>query len=114
MRSTTIYVSIVSGNSAFADPDLADGGYGSFVAAYNLILNQGAANIVNNGGNIFGVAPLLGPLTINGDTKLPTHDLLADSRGLNEGNLMYAGPATDEPVLPRIAGPRGQRGAHDT
>lgn len=85
----TLQSTIVAGNSAVeSGPEVG----GDFVdVAYSLIQN-GTGDELVPGSNLFGVAPLLGPLADNGGPTL-THAILPGSpaldRGSNPNNLIF-------------------------
>lgn len=103
----TLRNSIVANNTAPTAPDLA----GAFAPNYTLVKNSGGATLTGGSGNLVGVDPLLGALTMNGG---PTLSLLpaAGSPALNAGDPAGAGlAAADQRGLARIAGGRVDLGA---
>lgn len=102
---------IVADNTAPADPDLATSGDGSFNLAFSLVETAGAANFNDNGGNIFGQDPQLGPLQNNGGPTA-THLPAATSPAVDAGDATFAPPPpADQRGLPRLAGSRIDIGA---
>ena len=83
--------SIIAGNFAGANPDVHTFDNGNFEVSFSLIQNVGTASIDDNGGNIFGQDPVLGPLTNNGGTT-QTHALLAGSPAINSGDPSFQNP----------------------
>ena len=106
--------SIVAENSATdTAPDLL----GSFAADYSLILNPGSASIVETvpGSNIFGEAPLLGPLQDNGGPT-ETHALLPVSPAVDAGDPAFSAPPEFDQRgegFPRVLGGRIDMGAYE-
>ncbi len=102
--------SIVADNAAANGPDLYAGN-GTFVALYSLIESPGAAPINDQGGNVFNQDPQLGPLAGNGGPTA-THLPAPASPAVDAGSLAFAPPpATDQRLLPRVAGGRIDMGA---
>jgi FG-GAP repeat len=117
-RDVTMANTIVALNSADSGrdlegiiPDLVSAN--KFFSSFCLIQDKGNANVIDQGGTIFGVAPLLGPLQNNGG---PTHTiaLLSGSRGIDEGDPEFAPPPpTDQRGFPRVANNRLDIGAYE-
>lgn len=102
---------IVGDNVAPANPDLGTTGDGSFDVAFSLIETAGAANFSDNGGNIFGQDPQLGPLQGNGGPTA-THLPAATSPAVDAGDATFAPPPpTDQRGFARLAGGRIDIGA---
>jgi hypothetical protein len=121
-RAVSMANTIVAINSANIDPDLHGINSGppagtnntnTFFSLFCLIQNKGNATVVDQGGTIFNVAPLLGPLQNNGG---PTNTiaLLPSSRGIDEGDPEFAPPPpTDQRGFPRVANNRLDIGAYE-
>ena len=88
--------SIVGDNTAAAQNDLGTAGDGSFDVSFSLVESPGAANITDNGGNVFNQDPQLGPLQNNGgptQTQRPS----PTSPAVNAGDPAFAPPpSTDQ------------------
>jgi|SRR5579859_389949 len=101
---------IVAHNSAPTDKDIT----GTFELRYDLVQITGTAAITNNGGNLFGLDPLLGPLANHGgptQTQFPAHN----SPVINAGDPAFAEPPdTDQRGDPRVSGGRVDIGAVET
>jgi uncharacterized repeat protein (TIGR01451 family) len=101
--TTGLINSIVAGNGAAAD--LYSGPGATFVIQNSLIQDDGGATITDNGGNLFGVDPQLGPLQDNGGSTF-TMKPAATSVVVNAGDPAFTPPpSTDQRGLPRVAGP---------
>jgi len=108
-----VYNSIVAGNSVYYgnDPDIL----GSFfVLNHSLIQTPGPdSNGLDNGGNLFGQDPLLGPLQNNGgptETMKPAFN----SPVIDAGDQTLPPPpfpAQDQRLLPRVVGANVDMGA---
>lgn len=96
--------SIVADNAAPSDPDLATAGDASFDLRYTLVENAGAANVSDNGGNLFALDPQLGPLQNNGGvtrTQLPA----AGSPVIDAGDPAFVPPpSVDQRGQARVFG----------
>jgi parallel beta-helix repeat protein len=109
--SVAVENSIIAGNTVGkgSNPDLAGGG--SFDLSYSLVQTPGSANINNNGGNLLGQDPLLGPLGNHGgptQTQLPA----GNSPAVNAGDPAFTPPpSTDQRGFPRVVGGRIDMGA---
>jgi hypothetical protein len=102
---------IVADNTAKTDNDLATVGDGSFDLSFSLVESPGGANLSDNGGNLLGQDPQLGPLQDNGGPT-QTHRPANASPAVNAGDPAFAPPpSTDQRGLPRIAGGRIDIGA---
>ncbi|HET9212178.1 MAG TPA: choice-of-anchor Q domain-containing protein [Thermoanaerobaculia bacterium] len=107
----TVVNSIIAGNtvSGGGNPDL--GGEGTFDVSYSLVQTPGTANINDNGGNLLGQDPLLGPLGNNGgptQTQLPA----GNSPVINAGDPAFTPPpSTDQRGFARVSGGRIDMGA---
>ena len=99
---------IVADNAAgYGGPDLS----GEFDAQFSLIEDTSDATINNLGGNITGVAPILGPLADNGGLT-QTHLPSPASPALNAGDPAFVPPPTvDQRGRPRVAAGRIDIGA---
>ena len=107
--------SILSGNVANANPDLFTFSGAEVIVAFSLIEDLDSANIDDDGGNIFGVSALLGPLANNGGTT-QTHALLSNSPALNTGDPNFQFPPNNDQRgngFPRIAGNALDMGAFE-
>lgn len=94
---------IVADNVDSAGEDLC-GGSGSFDASFSLIESPGTASINDLGGNVFGQDPQLAALASNGGPTA-THRPAATSPAVDAGDPAFAPPpATDQRLLPRVAG----------
>ncbi len=103
--------SIVANNTATTDNDLGTAGDGSFDVSFSLVESPGAANITDNGGNIFNQDPQLGPLTNNGG-QTSTHLPAGASPVINAGNPSFIPPpSTDQRGLPRVVAGRIDMGS---
>jgi hypothetical protein len=80
--------SILADNAASADADLANRLDGDFEIAFSLIETPGAADISDDGGNLFNQDPQLGPLQDNGGST-ETHLPSSTSPVLNAGNSLF-------------------------
>ncbi|MES1245954.1 MAG: choice-of-anchor Q domain-containing protein [Acidobacteriota bacterium] len=92
--------------------DLGNGlGSASFEAAYSLVENKDVSTVFDNGGNIFGQDPQLGPLADNGGPTR-THLPAPASPVINAGDPAFAPPpSTDQRGLPRIVNGRLDMGS---
>ncbi len=101
---------IIAGNTAPVSPDIA----GNFTLRSDLVGITSSANIIDAGGNLFGLDPLLGPLGNHGgptQTRLPA----ASSPVINAGDPAFAAPPdTDQRGAPRVWGGRVDIGAVET
>jgi parallel beta-helix repeat protein len=109
-NTLTVENSIIAGNVAGkGNPDL-DGG-GAFDLSYTLVQTPGTASINDNGGNLLGQDPLLGPLGNHGgptQTQLPA----GNSPVVNAGDPAFTPPpSTDQRGFARVAGGRIDMGA---
>jgi parallel beta-helix repeat protein len=104
--------SIVADNNAgVQEPDLGTEVDGSFDVSFSLIETPSTANIADNGGNVFGQDPQLGPLANNGGPT-QTHLPAGTSPAVNAGDPAFAPPpATDQRGFDRVAGGRIDIGA---
>lgn len=101
--------SIVADDTAPTDPDLA--GSGMFDVSSSLIETPGAAAISDNGGNLLGQDPQLGPLADNGGPT-QTQRPAAGSPVVNAGDPSFTPPpATDQRGFDRVSGGRIDMGA---
>jgi len=110
-RDVTMANTIVATNTATTDADLhsvtSGQGTSRFFSSFNLIQDKGGASVVDSGGTIFGVAPLLGNLGDSFGGSTPTIPLLTGSRGIDEGDPSFVGPPnTDQRGFPRVAAPQ--------
>ncbi|MFL6194729.1 MAG: choice-of-anchor Q domain-containing protein, partial [Thermoanaerobaculia bacterium] len=103
--------SIVGDNTAGADNDLATGAEASVDLRYTLVESPGAANINDNGGNIFNQDPQLGPLGNNGgptQTQVPA----GTSPAIDAGDPAFVPPpSTDQRGFQRVRNGRLDMGA---
>ena len=84
--------------------DLATARAGSFDVRFSLVEDPGAANISDNGGNVFNQDPQLAALANNGGPT-ETHLPAATSPAVDAGDPAFAPPpSTDQRDLPRVAG----------
>jgi len=105
----TIVDSIVANNGPGAD--LVDDTDSFFDVSYSLIENEGVAQINDNGGNIFGVDPLLGALQNNGGPTFTMKPASA-SQAVNAGDPGFTPPpSTDQRGFARVAGSAIDMGA---
>jgi parallel beta-helix repeat protein len=111
MYSVTLDHTIVGDNSAPVDPDLC--GAGEYDVRFSLVESPGAANINDNGGNVFNQDPQLAALANNGgptETHLPAFS----SPAINAGDPAFVSPpSTDQrgAGFPRVLGGRIDIGA---
>jgi hypothetical protein len=107
--SVSIANSIVA-NGVGGD-DLATNPSGTFTLSHTLVEQPGAAQITDDGGNLLGVDPQLGPLQDNGGPTA-THLPAFTSPVVDAGDPGFAPPpATDQRGQPRVAGARIDMGA---
>lgn len=107
----TLENSIVADNTAGSDNDLS--GEGTFYVGHSLVESPGGATIVDNGGNITGQDPQLGPLANNGGPT-QTQRPAGTSPVIDAGDPAFAGtPTTDQrgTGFPRLSGPAIDMGA---
>lgn len=90
--SVVVENSIVAGNVASADPDVATAD-GTFTVDYSLIQDPGSAVFTETvpGSNIIGKAPMLGVLADNGGLT-QTHVLLPGSLAIDSGDPNFKAP----------------------
>lgn len=109
--------SIVGNNTdAGGTPDLT----GPVQARFSLIEHPTGAELTDEGGNLLGVDPMLGPLADNGGPTL-THALLAGSPAIDMGDPNFDATAFDPPLFTdqrgapyvRVAGGRVDIGAFE-
>ena len=99
----------IVGNNTPADLGTALGG--NFALSFSLVENTGGASITDNGGNIIGQDPQLGPLANNGGLTL-THKPAATSPAINTGDPAFVPPpSTDQRDLPRVVNGRIDMGS---
>ena len=110
----SIVSSIVANNTVLAGgtgPDVR----GNVTASFSLIRDPSGATITNNGGNLIGINPMLGPLADKGGPIL-THALLVGSPAIDAGTASYT--HLSQPVLAyppgSYAGPAPDLGAYET
>ena len=104
----TVQNSIIAGNTASESNDL--GGAGTFDLSYTLVQDP-SANILNEGGNLLGQDPLLGPLANNGGPT-QTQRPAANSPAVNAGDPAFGPPpSTDQRGFPRVVNGRLDMGA---
>lgn len=102
--------SVIAGNTGGID---FEGNLGSTVLSFTAVGTENAT-FTDGGGNLFGVAPLLGVLADNGGPTM-THLPLAGSPLINAADPAFvAPPALDQRGLPRISGGRADMGAVET
>jgi uncharacterized repeat protein (TIGR01451 family) len=107
----TIHNSIVANNIGNSVYDLYDDFDSFFDVSYSLVENPGTAEINDNGGNIFGVDPMLGALQDNGG---PTFTMKPDnaSQVVDAGDPAFTPPpSTDQRGFARVVGPAIDMGA---
>lgn len=107
----TIHNSIVANNIGNTVYDLAGDSESFFDVSYSLIENPGTAPINDNGGNIFGVDPMLGALQDNGG---PTFTMKPDnaSQVVDAGDPAFTPPpSTDQRGFAREVGTAIDMGA---
>lgn len=121
-RDVNLANTIIAANSAVVDSDIHSApaippagvpDANTFFSFFSLIQNKGAADVVDQGGSIFNVVPLLGSLKNNGG---PTNTvaLLTGSRGIDEGDPAFPPPPnTDQRGFPRIVNSRIDIGAFE-
>lgn len=102
-------------NSIVADGvgghDLATTPGGTFLISHALVESPGTAEVTDDGGNLLGVDPQLGPLQDNGGPTA-THLPAFTSPVIDAGDPGFAPPpATDQRGLPRVGGTRIDLGA---
>ncbi|MFL6260472.1 MAG: Calx-beta domain-containing protein [Thermoanaerobaculia bacterium] len=109
--SVTTVNSILGGNTEGGTVGSDLGGNGTFALTYSLVQAPGTANINDNGGNLLGQAPLLGPLGNHGgptQTRLPA----GNSPAVNAGDPAFTPPpSTDQRGFARVVGGRIDMGA---
>jgi hypothetical protein len=114
----TIDSSIVAGNAASTGttPDLNGvAPYpGSVTVNNSLVQTHNASIVISGAGNLFDVAPVLGPLGLNGGPTR-THALLAGSPALNAGSNPLS-LTTDQrgTGFPRVSGAAADMGAYES
>lgn len=107
----TIANSIVGGNTASSDADLANYIDGDFDVSYSLVQAPGSANINDVAGNIFNDDPELGALADNGGPTETMRPALT-SPVINAADPAFAPPpATDQRGENRLVGGRADMGA---
>lgn len=91
--SVTVEHTIVGDNTAAVDNDLC--GDGTYDLSFSLVEDPGAANINDNGGNVFNQDPQLGPLQNNGG-QTETHRPAGTSPVVNAGDPAFAPPPASD------------------
>jgi hypothetical protein len=106
--SLSLENTIVAGNTIGGGNDINTGEGGNFVLDHDLIQDPGNASFTDNGGNIFGQSPQLGPLANNGG---PTQTMLpaATSPAIDAG--LPSVPPVDQRGVLRPVGPGFDIGA---
>jgi len=101
---------IIAGNQAPFGPDLI----GAFHLRYDLVRTTISATITDEGGNLFGLDPPLGPLANHGGPT-QTHFPAGTGRVVNAGDPAFAPPPTiDQRGHPRVLAGRVDIGAVET
>ncbi len=104
----TVENSILGDNTA---ADLGTAAAGNFALRFSLVENVGGASTTDNGGNVFGQDPQLGPLANNGGLT-ETHKPAATSPAVNAGDPAFVPPpTTDQRDLPRVVSGQLDMGA---
>ena len=104
---------VISGNTAADDPEVNGSDLdNAILVSFSLIEGFVAPGVISDeGGNVFGQDPLLGPLQDNGGPTL-THLLLTGSAAIDSGDPAFAAPpSVDQRGLPRVVGTAIDMGA---
>ena len=102
VSATLDHVIVADNNATGSGNDV----FGTVTSSFSLIESAAGASIVDNGGTITGIDPLLAPLADNGGPTL-THRLLPGSAALNSGDASLisgvgATPETDQRGIHRV------------